>query len=161
MMIKKTLDEKAFQLLKEKMDQGLFPQWVFTDPDIYELEQENIFGRTWQFLAHESELKEPGDYVTRWMVNDPVIVLKNRDGEIKAFLNSCSHRGVHLCTADRGNKKTFTCPYHGWSYNLDGELIGIVAGNKVYGEEMDKGDWGLTRNSTDRFLSRNDFWKSG
>jgi phenylpropionate dioxygenase-like ring-hydroxylating dioxygenase large terminal subunit len=110
-MIKKTLNEKAFQLLKEKMDQGLFPQWVLTDPDIYELEQEKIFGRTWQFLAHESELKEPGDYVTRWMVNDPVIVLKNRDGEIKAYLNSCAHRGVHLCTADRGNKKTFTCPY--------------------------------------------------
>ena len=60
--------EKAFQLLKEKMDQGLFPQWVLTDPEIYELEKEKIFGRTWQFLAHESELKEPGDYVTRWMV---------------------------------------------------------------------------------------------
>ncbi|WP_394232282.1 Rieske 2Fe-2S domain-containing protein [Niallia oryzisoli] len=142
-MIKKTLDEKAFQLLKEKMDQGLFPQWVLTDPDIYELEQEKIFGRTWQFLAHESELKKPGDYVTRWMVNDPVIVLKNRDGEVKAYLNSCAHRGVHLCTADRGNNKTFTCPYHGWSYNLDGELIGIVAGNKVFGEEMDKSEWGL------------------
>jgi phenylpropionate dioxygenase-like ring-hydroxylating dioxygenase large terminal subunit len=143
MMIKKTLDEKAFLLLKEKMDQGLFPQWVLTDPDIYELEQQSIFGRTWQFLAHESELKEPGDYVTRWMVNDPIIVVKGRDGEIKAYLNSCAHRGVHLCTADRGNKKTFTCPYHGWSYNLDGDLIGIVAGNKVYGEEMEKGDWGL------------------
>ena len=77
------------------------------------------------------------------MVNDPVIVVKDRDGEIKAYLNSCAHRGVHLCTADRGNKKTFTCPYHGWSYNLDGDLIGIVAGNKVYGEEMDKRDWGL------------------
>ena len=74
MMIKKTLDEKAFQLLKEKMDQRLFPQWVLTDPDIYELEQQSIFGRTWQFLAHESELKEPGDYVTRLMVNDPIIV---------------------------------------------------------------------------------------
>jgi phenylpropionate dioxygenase-like ring-hydroxylating dioxygenase large terminal subunit len=142
-MIKKTLDQKAFQLLKEKMEQGLFPQWVLTDPDIYQLEHQYIFGRTWQFLAHESELKQQGDYVTRWMVDDPVIVLKNRNGEIKAFLNSCSHRGVHLCTADRGNKKTFTCPYHGWSYNLDGDLIGVVAGNKVYGEEMDKSQWGL------------------
>lgn len=145
MLMKKTLDEKAFQLLKEKMDQGLFPQWVLTDPDIYELEQEKIFGRTWQFLAHESELKEPGDYVTRWMVDDPVIVVKNRDGGIKAYLNSCSHRGVHLCTADRGNKKTFTCPYHGWSFNLDGDLIGIVAGTRVFGEEMDKSQWGLRK----------------
>jgi phenylpropionate dioxygenase-like ring-hydroxylating dioxygenase large terminal subunit len=142
-MIKKTIDKKAFRLLKEKMDQGLFPQWVLTDPDIYDLEKEQIFGHTWQFLAHESELNEPGSYVTRWMVDDPVIVLKNRDGEIKAFLNSCTHRGVQLCTTDRGCKKTFTCPYHGWSYNLDGDLIGIVAGNKVYGEEMDKSQWGL------------------
>jgi phenylpropionate dioxygenase-like ring-hydroxylating dioxygenase large terminal subunit len=142
-MIKKTFDKEAFQLLKEKLDQGLFPQWVLTDPDIFELEQENIFGKTWQFLAHESELKKPGDYVTRWMVNDPVIVLKNRNGDIKAYLNSCSHRGVLLCSADRGNKKTFTCPYHGWSYNLDGDLIGIVAGTKVFGEEMDKSEWGL------------------
>jgi len=142
-MFKRVFDEKAFRLLKEKMDEGLFPQWILTDPDIFELELKQIFGRTWQFLAHETELKESGSYVTRWMVNDPVLVVKNRNGEIKAFLNSCTHRGTQLCTADRGNKKTFTCPYHGWTYNLEGELVGIVAGNKVYGEEMDKSQWGL------------------
>ncbi|MEH7226575.1 Rieske 2Fe-2S domain-containing protein [Bacillus sp. JJ1566] len=142
-MIRKSLDEKAFLKLKEKMEQGLFPQWVLTDPEIYQLEIEKIYGNTWQFLAHESELKEPGSYVTRWMAHDPILVIKNRNGEINAFLNSCTHRGTMLCTADRGNKKTFSCPYHGWSYNTDGELIGIVAGNKVYGEEMCKAEWNL------------------
>ncbi len=125
------------------MEQGLFPQWVLTDPEIYQLEIEKIYGNTWQFLAHESELKESGSYVTRWMAHDPILVIKNKNGEINAFLNSCSHRGTMLCTADRGNKKTFTCPYHGWSYNTDGELIGVVAGNKVYGEEMCKAEWNL------------------
>lgn len=142
-MIKRELDPTLFNNLKEKMAEGLFPQWVLTDPDMYELEVERIFGRTWQFLAHETELNEIGSYVTRWIVNDPILLVKNKKGEIKAFLNSCTHRGTQLCTADRGNKKTFTCPYHGWSYNLDGELIGIVAGNKVFGEEMCKSEWGL------------------
>lgn len=125
------------------MSQGLLPQWVLTDPDVYQMELEKIFGKTWQFLAHETELKETGDYVTRWIVNDPILLIKNGEGKIKGFLNSCTHRGTQLCTADRGNKKTFTCPYHGWSYNRDGQLIGIVAGDKVYGEEMNKSEWGL------------------
>ncbi|MGG2201793.1 Rieske 2Fe-2S domain-containing protein [Paenibacillus validus] len=56
-------------------------------------------------MAHESEFKEPGSYVTRWMVNDPVLLVKNSAGEIKAFLNSCTHRGTHLCTADFGKRK--------------------------------------------------------
>lgn len=142
-MIKKTLDEKAFKKLKEKMDEGLFPQWIVTDPDIYELEKEKIFGKTWQFIGHESEIKEPGSYITRWMVNDPVLLVRTTNNEIKAFLNSCTHRGTQLCTADRGKKKTFLCPYHGWNFNTDGELIGIVAGNKVYGEEMCKAEWNL------------------
>jgi phenylpropionate dioxygenase-like ring-hydroxylating dioxygenase large terminal subunit len=125
------------------MDEGLLPQWVISDPEIYQLEMKHIFARTWQFLAHESELPDAGSYVTRWMANDPVLLVRTNSGEIKAFLNSCTHRGVHLCTADFGKKKTFTCPYHGWSFNLEGELIGIVAGDKVYGQEMDKKQWGL------------------
>lgn len=143
LMIKREIDSKLVQQLKDKMKEGLLPQWVITDPDIYELERERIFGKTWQFLCHETELKEAGSFVTRWMVNDPVLIVKDRKEKIKAYLNSCTHRGTQLCTADRGKKKTFTCPYHGWSYNLDGELVGIVAGNKVYGEEMCKDEWGL------------------
>lgn len=141
-MIRK-IDEEVIRELKAKLDQGLFPQWTLTDPDIFKLEEEKVFGKTWQFLAHESELKEVGSYVTRQMVNDPILLVKDASGEFKAYLNSCTHRGSKLCTEDRGCKKTFTCPYHGWSFNLDGDLIGIVAGNKVYGQEMNKTDWAL------------------
>ncbi|MEB3100386.1 aromatic ring-hydroxylating oxygenase subunit alpha [Ferviditalea candida] len=141
--MRNTLDKKTLSVLQQKISEGLMPQWVVTDPEIHQVEIEKIFGHTWQFLAHESELKEAGSYVTRWIVNDPVLLVRTNSGELKAFLNSCTHRGVHLCTADFGKKKTFTCPYHGWSFNLEGELIGIVAGDKVYGEEMDKSEWGL------------------
>lgn len=137
------IDEEVIRELKAKLDQGLFPQWALTDPDIFKLEEEKVFGKTWQFLGHESELKEVGSYVTRQMVNDPILLVKDASGEFKAYLNSCTHRGPKLCTEDRGCKKTFTCPYHGWSFNLDGDLIGIVAGNKVYGQEMNKKDWSL------------------
>jgi phenylpropionate dioxygenase-like ring-hydroxylating dioxygenase large terminal subunit len=137
------IDEEVIKELKVKLDQGLFPQWALTDPDVFKLEEEKVFGKTWNFLAHESELKEVGSYVTRQMVNDPILLVKDATGEFKAYLNSCTHRGPKLCTEDRGCKKTFTCPYHGWSFNLDGDLIGIVAGNKVYGQEMNKKDWSL------------------
>lgn len=142
-MLRGRLTKEMFYQMKQKMAEGVLPQWVLTDPDIYEMEVENIFGRTWNFLAHESELPEPGSFVTRWIVDDPILVVRTNSGEIKAYLNSCTHRGMHLCTADFGNKKTFTCAYHGWSFNLDGELIGIVQGDKLYGEEMDRSKWGL------------------
>ncbi|GED31205.1 aromatic ring-hydroxylating oxygenase subunit alpha [Brevibacillus centrosporus] len=142
-MYRQTIEKQTIQEIKEKMEQGLLPQWILTDPSIYEREQEKIFARTWQFLAHDSELPEPGSYVTRWIVDDPILVVRTNDGEIKAFLNSCPHRGTMLCTADFGKKKSFLCPYHGWSFNLNGDLIGVVAGDKVYGEEMKKDDWGL------------------
>ncbi len=112
------------QQLKDNWKEGYFPQWLIMDPEIYKLEQDKIFGKTWLFLGHESEIKEPGDYVTRMMADDPIILMKNKKGEIKGFLNSCSHRGTRLCTEDYGNKKAHTCPYHGWTYNLEGDLIG-------------------------------------
>lgn len=142
-MSHKILNEKTLSMLKQKINRGLLPQWVLSDPEMYELELEKIFGRTWQFLAHKSELLEPGSFVTRWIVNDPVLVTKTKSGEIKAFLNSCTHRGTHLCAADYGKQKTFTCPYHGWTFNLEGKLIGVALGDKVYGEEMKKDEWDL------------------
>ncbi|MCY0879759.1 MAG: Rieske 2Fe-2S domain-containing protein [Firmicutes bacterium] len=125
------------------MDQALLPQWVLTDPEIYALEHEKIFPRTWQFLAHESELKNPGDFVTRWMVDDPVLLVKGEDGVIRAFLNSCTHRGTYLCAADSGNRRTFTCPYHGWTFNWHGDLVGVALGNTLYGAELDRSAMGL------------------
>ncbi|WP_067929421.1 aromatic ring-hydroxylating oxygenase subunit alpha [Alicyclobacillus shizuokensis] len=144
-MNRNRIRREHLEQLREKMSRGLFPQWVITDPDVYELELEQIFSKTWQFLGHESELREPGDYVTRWMVNDPVLLVRTQTGDISAYVNSCTHRGAQLCTADCGNRQTFTCPYHGWTFQLDGTLIGVTLGNKVYGEELKREEWGLRK----------------
>ncbi len=144
-MANTAVDMELLSGVKEKIEKGTLPQWAFTDKQIYEIELKNIFAKTWNFLGHESEIKNPGDYVTRWIVNDPVILVRDTDGEIQAFLNSCTHRGAQLCKADCGTKRSFTCPYHGWTFNTKGDLIGIIAGNKVYGQEMDKSQWALRK----------------
>ncbi|MBX5436694.1 MAG: Rieske 2Fe-2S domain-containing protein [Alicyclobacillaceae bacterium] len=140
-----TISRDLLESVRDKIRQGLLPQWVFSDPDIYREELHKIFYRTWQFLGHESEIPQPGDFVTRWMVYDPVLLLRDTDGQVQAYLNSCTHRGSPLCVEDGGNKKTFTCPYHGWTFNTKGELIGVIAGNKVYGEEFDRSEWALRK----------------
>ena len=141
----KTVNKDHLSNIKDLLQTGKLPQWIMTDPEIHQLEIEKIFSKKWYFIAHESEIPNKGDYVSRWIVHDPVLLIRNGEGDINAFINSCTHRGVHLCTADLGNKKTFTCPYHGWTYNIEGELVGILAGNKLYGEEMDKKEWGLRK----------------
>lgn len=140
-----TIDRHVLENVKEKVMKGMLPQWAFSNAEIYERELRNIFSKTWNFIGHESEVQNSGDYVTRWIVNDPVLLVRDGTGEIQAYLNSCSHRGTQLCTADLGSKQTFTCPYHGWTFNLAGDLIGILAGNKVYGEEMDRSQWSLRK----------------
>jgi nitrite reductase/ring-hydroxylating ferredoxin subunit len=134
----------SFQL-HENLSIGRVPQWILTDPGIYELEVQRVFASNWYFLGHESEIPNPGDYVSRWYVNDPVIVSRGNDRKINAFLNSCTHRGTMLCSADFGNKANFICPYHGWTYSLEGKLNGIIAGDKIYGTEMDRSEWNLRK----------------
>jgi len=103
---------------------GFVSRDAFVSEEIFRLEIERIFGRCWVLLAHESEIPEPGDYVVRDLGGARVIVV--RDGEIRALLNSCRHRGTELCRADQGNARHFVCPYHGWSYRRDGKLITTV-----------------------------------
>src|SRR5215471_261213 len=83
---------------------------LMQDPEIFELELERIFDRVWVFVAHESEIPSPGDFVTREIGLDPVIVTRQTDGEIAALLNVCSHRGSRVCAADRGCAEYFACP---------------------------------------------------
>jgi PAH dioxygenase large subunit len=102
---------------------GLVDRKAFISDDIYQLEIERIFNRTWIFLAHESEIPAPGDYVVRTLGSAPVVVVRDDNGEMRALLNSCRHRGTKVCRADSGNTRRFVCPYHGWSYERDGRLI--------------------------------------
>lgn len=118
---------------------------IYQDPEVHQREITRIFHGSWCFVAHESEIPDGGDYVTRPLGVDPVIVTRGRDGAVHVMLNSCSHRGVKLCRADEGSTRNFRCPYHGWSYGLDGACRAITYGQEVYGDELDKSRFDLVR----------------
>lgn len=96
---------------------------IFTDEALFELEMKHIFEGNWVFLAHESQVENPGDYYTTYVGRQPVILTRTKDGELKAILNTCSHRGATLCRKKRGNRSSFTCPFHGWTFRNDGKLL--------------------------------------
>lgn len=125
-------------------DCGAVSREVFNSTAIYQLEQIRIFQRNWMYLAHESQLKNPGDFVTAYMGEVPVIVAKGSDGKISTSINSCSHRGLRVCRVDQGNAARFVCPYHTWTYKVTGELVGIPQ-QKGVRHEVDKKGLGLKR----------------
>ena len=102
------------------------PYRVFFDPAIYELEQHRLFrGPVWNYVALEAELPNPCDYKAAFVGDTPIVLTRGRDGELHAFVNRCAHRGAMVCRTMRGNSATHVCIYHQWSYNLEGDLIGV------------------------------------
>ncbi|MEU8802417.1 Rieske 2Fe-2S domain-containing protein [Spirillospora sp. NPDC048819] len=97
---------------------------VYTDEAAWEDEQ-RVFATGWNFLAHESEIPNPGDFVVRYILRDSIIVCRGKDGVVRAFFNVCRHRGMQVCRAEIGNTKRFTCPYHGWLYDTTGRLTSL------------------------------------
>ena len=114
---------------------------LYLDPDTLRLEDERIFGRTWQFAAHMSQLAEPGRYLTVNAGSQPVLVVRDDEGELRAFRNVCRHRGSRLLSGSGECPKAIRCRYHGWTYRLDGELIGVPEGRSIPG--LDKSKLGL------------------
>ena len=98
---------------------------LYTDPAIFALEMERIFACAWVFVAHESQLGEPGEYVRTRIGSTPLIAVRHGDGMIHVLYNRCAHRGMMPCQAPRGRVRRFVCPYHGWAYDTDGRLLGI------------------------------------
>ena len=98
-------------------------QRFYTDPGIYELELEKIIARNWILAGHVSELAEPGDFKVLDVARESAIIVRSREGAIKAFANVCRHRGSLVCLEKKGNTRKFACPYHGWTYDTDGQLI--------------------------------------
>ena len=98
---------------------------IFTDPQIFELKMKHIFEGKWIYLAHESQIPNKNDYFTTYMGRQPIFIARNREGELNAFINACGHRGAMLCRFKRGNKATYTCPFHGWTFNNSGKLLKV------------------------------------
>jgi phenylpropionate dioxygenase-like ring-hydroxylating dioxygenase large terminal subunit len=108
-------------LLNRPPGHGL-PGAFYTDPEIYALDLAAIFERQWIFVCASCELQKPGSFVTVTIARSPIVVLRDRDGLIRAFFNTCRHRGSRLCDAERGHAPALICPYHRWTYRLDGTL---------------------------------------
>lgn len=117
---------------------------AYVDPLIFDAEMERIFGRVWVYVAHESELPRPGDYKTVSIGRTPVIVTRDAAGELAVLVNRCTHRGLTVCQAGSGNASVFTCPYHGWSYDLSGKLTGVPFPSG-YDDAFDRASRGLGR----------------
>ncbi|MGW6457641.1 Rieske 2Fe-2S domain-containing protein, partial [Streptomyces sp. NPDC055078] len=128
----------------EKTDTRVSRQAYWGEEE-FQLEMERVFRRCWLFVAHESELAVPGDYVTRNLGGEDVIVTRDESGEIRAFLNSCTHRGTQLCRADLGNSSHFRCSYHGWTFSNSGDLKGVPERKQVFDPSFDKSAFGLVR----------------
>src|SRR5437764_7272266 len=116
---------------------------MFVNEAIYAEEQEKIFARAWLFVGHESQIPNPGDFVSSCMGEEAVILCRDRAGTVHVFLNSCRHRGMKVCRYDEGNTAVFTCPYHGWSYGTDGRLVGVPYFREAYHQKLEKESWGL------------------
>lgn len=111
------------------------PYALYSDPDIYVRERERLFmGATWNYLALECEIPEAGDYKTTTVGDVPVVVVRAKDGSINAFENRCAHRGALLCLEKYGNARAFNCVYHAWSYDHQGQLLGVAFERGVKGE---------------------------
>ena len=115
----------------------------FWDPETFQRELKNIFRKSWLFVAHESEIQQRGDYVTRRMGTEPVIVVRDERGDPHVFLNTCPHRGGQLCRAELGNTSHFRCGYHGWTFSNRGELRGVPQLRKVYPKDFSRESHGL------------------
>jgi phenylpropionate dioxygenase-like ring-hydroxylating dioxygenase large terminal subunit len=114
---------------------------LYTDEEIFQQELERIWYRTWVYVGHVSEVPNPNDFVTKSIGPQPVIMTRDRDGEIHLLLNRCAHRGNQVCLEHKGNRGSFTCPYHGWTFANTGALRGFPFAAGYDG--VDRGELGL------------------
>ncbi|MES2889212.1 MAG: aromatic ring-hydroxylating dioxygenase subunit alpha [Pseudomonadota bacterium] len=119
---------------------------ALSDPELYELEMEQIFGKIWVFLGHESEIPNSGDFITRDMGSDSVLITRDKSGEVHVMLNVCAHRGMRISTLDAGNTQIHTCIYHGWAFRPNGAFLGApVEKEAMHGKMMSKDELGLKK----------------
>jgi len=107
------------------IEPGRVHRRVYTDPDIFELEMDRLFGRAWLFVGHASQVPNPGDFITGELGRQPVVMTRHRDGTIHVLFNRCTHRGAKVVNERCGHAARLTCCYHGWTFDTDGKLVGV------------------------------------
>lgn len=114
-------------LLEEDPEKGVYRcrREMFTDPRLFDLEMKHIFEGNWVYLAHESQIPEKNDFLTSMIGRQSIFIARNKDGVLNAFLNACSHKGAMLCRHKSGNRVSYTCPFHGWTFNNSGKLLKV------------------------------------
>jgi phenylpropionate dioxygenase-like ring-hydroxylating dioxygenase large terminal subunit len=127
------------------MERGTIDREIFSSEEIYRKELEQIFARAWNFMCHESQIAKPGDFFCNFIGEESVIATRDRKGQLQVFLNTCRHRGNAVCRADAGHASSFMCTYHGWTYDLEGNLKGVPGFRDLYHGELDKSQWGLIK----------------
>ena len=124
---------------------GWLDRRVHSDEGLYQLELERIFARAWNFMCHDSQIPNVGDYFINYIGEDQVICVRDEEGKVNVLLNTCRHRGNALCRAEQGRAKSFVCSYHGWNYALDGRLIGVPGQKTYYRDDLDRSALGLLK----------------
>src|SRR5437667_326106 len=127
------------------------PYWVYTDAEVYRREQQRIFrGASWSYVALAAEIPRPGDFKRSTIGEVPVVVVRAADGRANVLVNRCAHRGVQFCTEAYGSTKSFMCPYHQWTYDLDGNLRGVPFRHGVKGAGGMSADFSLAEHGLER-----------
>ncbi len=126
-MTRNLIDHGAADTMEYADEVVSVPASTYTDPDLFELEKRNIFRRLPLMVAPSCELPEPGDYKAMDICGVPLLLTRQRDGSVAAFLNMCSHRGNPVVPDGTGNASRFTCGYHGWTFKNDGDLVGVAS----------------------------------
>jgi p-cumate 2,3-dioxygenase subunit alpha len=134
------------RLIVDDTSTGLFRvhRSTMTSPEVFELERERVFDRCWLYLGHDSEIPEPGDFHRRTLNGRQIMFLRSDDGEVRAFHNTCPHRGAIVCRRDEGNQKVFQCFYHAWTFDSRGRLTGMPAKEGYDNTAFDRAERGLT-----------------
>lgn len=140
------VDAGRRQWIRDEAAGGRFlvDRTAFTDPAVLELERQSVFAHCWLYVGHESEVPEPGDFVTRSVGMRPIILIRDLAGELRVLFNACTHEGSLVCRVARGQARALQCFFHGWTFDTRGELVGIP-GSDGYGGSFDPADYGLRR----------------
>lgn len=138
-----TLDPALYaNVRKPLLEAEALPAWCYTSDEFYRREVEQIFGRCWNLVGRLDEIPDPGSYMVYDLVGQSVIVIRDREGELRAFVNSCRHRGTRLLDGTGKCRRVITCPYHAWAFAPSGELVAAPGMKEAIGFRLE--DWPLT-----------------